>query len=68
MSHTSDTTFKFNLWCYVEIDNTIIPVAVSPGEHVGKLTKLIKEEKNILKEVDISNIILSKVRHFISSY
>ncbi|KAI0283049.1 hypothetical protein BGY98DRAFT_1093998 [Russula aff. rugulosa BPL654] len=65
MSHTSDMTFKFNLWCYVEIDNTIIPVAISPGEHVGKLKKLIKEEKNILKEVDISNIILSKVNvHF----
>jgi len=50
------------LWCYVEGDNTVIPLTVSSEFRIGQLKKKIKEEKSVLlREVDSSSLTLNKV-------
>ena len=54
----------YNLWCYIQGDNTAFLLIASSTISVGLLKNLIKEEcKNgVLKDVDAADLTLWKVR------
>ena len=53
----------YNLWCYVQGDNTYFPVIASSAISIGVLQKMIKEDgKNgVLNSVDAKDLTLWKV-------
>ena len=54
----------YDLWCIVEGDNAVFSVSAESTESIGVLQTLIKKKKfNLLKGVDASSLILSKVRY-----
>jgi len=59
----------YNLWCYVQGDNTYFPVIASSAISIGVLQKMIKEDgKNgVLNSVDAKDLTLWKVCYIIVS-
>jgi hypothetical protein len=58
----SDTMYQ--LWCFIEKDNTYFCVVASSTISVNELKKLIKEERSDRIRVDAASLTLSKVRYF----
>jgi len=55
----------YDLWCYIEGDDTFFPVTAPLAISISALKFLIHAEKsNLLQGVDPSSFILSKVRQF----
>ena len=53
---------NYELWCYVQGDNTTFPVEASSNVSIGKLKVIIKGERsNFLQGFDASSLTLIKV-------
>jgi hypothetical protein len=54
----------YNLWCYLEGDNTVLPVDTPSTISIGELKKMIKENYGDDLKDNAARLSLSRVRYF----